>query len=136
VLLSGGCISISYAQPNKEQYELQERCGKQAAEVFKKEYGGSIINTKNGQIIMNYENHYSPKLNKCFFLEISVSYEQENDKKTSFKNMRLFDLNENKECGTFSMDKETYILLICDVQGKSCRTEIEWRQLVRPYMDE
>jgi hypothetical protein len=26
------------AQPNKEQYELRERCGKRAAEVFQREY--------------------------------------------------------------------------------------------------
>jgi hypothetical protein len=30
--------SLAIAEPNKEQYKLQERCGKQAEEEFKKEY--------------------------------------------------------------------------------------------------
>jgi len=51
------------AQPNKELYELQERCGKRAAEVFKREYSPA-----HGQMTFNYENHYSARLNKCFFI--------------------------------------------------------------------
>ena len=66
--------TASFAQPNKEQYELQERCGKRAAEVFKREYSPPVSDTKDGQMRLNYENHYSARLNKCFFLEITVSY--------------------------------------------------------------
>src|SRR5215510_10667019 len=34
------CLSAYVsAQPNKQSYELQERCGKRAAEVFEREYG-------------------------------------------------------------------------------------------------
>ena len=33
------CSTHVSAQPNKELYELQERCGKRATEVFKREYG-------------------------------------------------------------------------------------------------
>ena len=50
------------AQTNKQLYELQERCGKRAAEVFKREYSPA-----HGQMTFNYENHYSARLNKCFF---------------------------------------------------------------------
>jgi len=71
-----------YAQPTKEQYELQERCGKRAAEVFKREYRPGL---KGEQL--NYENHYSARLNKCFFLlEIGDAYEK--GKSVSRKNMR------------------------------------------------
>jgi hypothetical protein len=54
------------AQPNKEVYQLQERCGKRAAEVFEREYGSPLLNDKDGQTLLNYENHYSAGLNKCF----------------------------------------------------------------------
>src|SRR5262249_18772373 len=64
------------AQPNKDLYELQERCGKRAAKVFEREYGSG----KDGQTLFNYENHYSARLKKCFFLEIAISYEREEEK--------------------------------------------------------
>jgi len=123
------------AQPNKELYELQERCGKRAAEVFRREYG-TVPKTEYGITMwFNYENHYSARLNKCFFLEIAVS--REKGKLDSTKSMRLFDLNENKElanyddgicdgCGPIS----------CKVQDKVCRSESEWRQLLKPFMED
>ena len=46
---------------------------------------------------MNYENHFSQRLNKCLFLEILVVVE----KGKWSKQMRLFDLNENKEYGSY-----------------------------------
>jgi hypothetical protein len=55
------------AEPNKEQYELQERCGKRAEQVFKGDNpgqsgGGFVNNTEDGQDITTYRNHYSTTL--------------------------------------------------------------------------
>jgi len=58
-ILVEGLLSNSHAGP-KEDYELQERCGKWAEELFKREYG--VSNTKNGQAITGYRNHYSKVL--------------------------------------------------------------------------
>jgi hypothetical protein len=42
----------------------------------------------------------------------------------------VFDLNDNKE----------YAMLVdglrCDVRGKGCTSEAEWRELIKPYMEE
>ena len=57
--------AVVYAEPNKVLYELQERCGRQAADTFKKEIGGNITDTSQGQMVANLENHYSARLNKC-----------------------------------------------------------------------
>ena len=122
------------AQPNKVLYELQERCGKRAEELFRREYSPPVAKS-NGQMMFNYENHYSARLNKCFFLEIAMSYDK--GKSTRSKNMRLFDLNENKEYGI-------YLDGICDgcgpmtcyVQDKVCRSESEWRQFLKPFMED
>jgi hypothetical protein len=122
------------AQPNKELNELQERCGKRAAEVFEREYSPRIANTKDVQMRYNYENHYSARLNKCFFLEIAVSYEREDG--TSSKLMRLFDLNDNREYGVFVSglsDKGPPVA--CLLQDKICQSEGEWRQLLKPFME-
>src|SRR5262245_57915546 len=77
------------AQPNR-LYELQERCGKRAAEVFTQEYNPPIFSTKDGQTRVSYENNYSARLNRCFFLEIAVSYDTGTS--SNSKIMRLFDL--------------------------------------------
>jgi hypothetical protein len=114
------------AQPNK----VLERCGKQAAEVFRREYS-SGSKTKDG-MMFNYENHYSARLNKCFFLQLVVYYEK--GKLTATKDMRLF---ENKEFGSY-MDGfcDGCRPILCEVQEKVCRSESEWRQLLKPFMED
>jgi hypothetical protein len=114
------------AQPNKQLSELQERCSRQAAEAFQREYGPGA-DRQDEQF--NYENHYCARLNKCFFLEIAVSH-----KPTSSKIMRLFDLNENKVYGTFVSGPTEP--LACAVRGKGCQSESEWRQLLKPFMED
>src|ERR1700730_17029246 len=119
-----------YAQPNKEHYELQ--CGKWAAEVFAKECDSRASNTASGQIIGNYENHYNSRLNKCIYLEISNTYSRG---KAPFRAMMLFDLNENGEIATYSkIEGDAFVY--CLVQGKVCRTEDEWRTLIKPFMED
>ena len=119
------------AQPNKKLYELQEQCGKRAAEVFALEYS-SAADSKDGETLFNYENHYSARLDKCFFLEIAISYKKE--KSTSSKIMRLFDLNDNREYGTFVSGPTESTPVTCVVRGKGCQSEGEWRQLLKPFM--
>ncbi len=46
---------------------------------------------------MNYESHFNSKLDKCLFLEIVTVVEKGNHA----KQLRLFDLNENKEYGSY-----------------------------------
>ncbi len=50
----------NYAQI-KEEYELQERCGKRAEERFRQAYG-------NETTAVSYTNHYNRRLNKCLIL--------------------------------------------------------------------
>src|SRR5262245_62530845 len=85
------------AQPSKQLYELQERCGSHAAEVFQREYGPGA-DRQDEQTLFTYESHYSARLNKCFFLEIAMS-----PKPTSSKIMRLLDINTSKDYGTCVM---------------------------------
>ena len=126
-------VTASHAQPNKERYELQERCGKQAAEFFKREYSAGF-KTQDTTTRFNYENHYSARLNKCFFLEIADLYEKG---KGGTKGMRLFDLNENKEYGAYMVDIcDGCVPWQCLVQEQVCRSEKEWRTLIKPFMED
>jgi hypothetical protein len=119
--------TASQAQPNKEQYELQERCGKRAAEFFAKAWASEVSNTASGQTRANYENHYNSRLNKCIYLEISNSFQRG---EPPFRLMRLFDLNENREIATYMKSEGDAFAFLCSVQDKGCRTEAEWRTLI------
>ena len=51
--------------------------------------------------------------------------------------MRLFDLNENKELGIYLDGMcDGCGPMTCYVQDKVCRYESEWRQLLKPFMDD
>ena len=128
--------SGAQAQSLKEKYELSERCGKQAAETFRKYWGNGISETDTGQTIGNYQNHYNFRLNTCFYLEISDSYERG---KSPFRLMRLFDLNESRKIGAYEGTKTLFLeeeTGLCSVQGKECASEQEWRALIKPFMED
>jgi hypothetical protein len=119
--------STVWAEPNAVLYQLQERCGKTAAEVFRRDYENvTIKGAENWHF--NYQAHYNAHLNKCFFLEISKSFEKNNT--TSY---RLFDLLENREYGGFS---EINNYVFCNVLDTACMSKTEWDNLIKPYMEE
>jgi hypothetical protein len=109
---------------------LQERCGKQAAAAYKKDYEPSTKTKDGGTHFFNYEAHYSLKLNKCFFLEVATFL----DPGMTHKSLRLFELNENKEYGAYL---ETNALKYdCRVGETLCSSEKEWRELAKPFLED
>ena len=128
-------LSGSDAGP-KEDYELQERCGKRAEELFKRDYGNGVSNTKDGQAITGYRNHYSTKLNKCFVLLTTTDMPYKDKQKALSILMVLYDINENREYGSFFKRDGDNLPFDCKVAGRVCRSQQEWEALVSPYMDE
>ena len=47
----------------------------------------------------------------------------------------LFDFNENRELGSFVLDKNLSSR-DCSVYEKVCKSEEDWDSLVKPYMEE
>jgi hypothetical protein len=134
-LLGLALLASSVEAQSLKEKKLSERCGKQAAETFRKYRGGGIFETTIGQIIGKYEHHYNHRLNKCFYLEISDSYQRG---KSPDRLMKLYDLqHENREIGAFLgttvflVEEET---MECWVRDKKCTSEQEWRELIKPYM--
>jgi hypothetical protein len=123
-----GLISGAHAQPDKLLYELQDRCGKRAAEVFEKRYA-EISKDRDSHSTVDYENHYSARLNKCFFVLKLSSFSD------SIRGLVLIDLNENREIGSFSIAEPIHDWK-CRFQGRNCRSEQEWRELARPFLED
>lgn len=128
-----------YAASVKEDYELQEKCGKRAEEVFKKEVGGYVQKNGNGNLTFtNYNNHYNKTLNKCFFFTTSTSTfkDDKNNKISTIIIKDLYDLNENKQYGSFTRHSSLGAPMECRVLEKRCNSEAEWDALVKRYMEE
>ena len=108
-------FGISSAASNKEEYELSEKCGKRAEELFKGKFENSVIQ-------YNYQSHYNKKMNKCFMYVFSMNLNA------------LYDVNENKEYGMIIFEKGNVDR--CRMLNKSCKSEDEWDSFVKSYMEE
>jgi hypothetical protein len=135
ILISAARVAVwaTVAQAQTEKYDLQERCGKFAAEVFAKEWGTGFSNTDNGQTIADYQNHYNFRLNKCFYLELSTIEPRSGDERP-FSSSLLFDLYERAEIGTYQQLGDEVVS--CDVQGKECHSLLEYDTLIKPFMED
>jgi hypothetical protein len=113
------------AQVRTEIYDLQERCAKSAAEKFDKEYPKE--ERKPG--LAFYENHYNVRLNRCFMLvDDTIQFHLDGASK-KYRTLQLVDLHANKVYGSFDSRE-------CEVMEKKCKSELEFRQLIRPYMED
>ncbi len=133
------------AEPNAVLYQLQERCGRSASAFFKEEWPHTISNTKDGQTISSYENHYDPDLNKCFLLETDRFSGKKNGKRTGWVSQSLFDINDNKSYGSFMLDRvykngdtidlsASVVTIVCEVKDHYCYSEGEWKSFIKPYI--
>lgn len=124
-------ISIVGCSPSKEDYQLQEQCGKLCEEYFKKEHGDGVFDDKEHSGSIFYKYHYNKKINKCFILLDENGYKRSDDELYGMKS--LLDMNEKKKYGFFyNIGTST----ICEFMEKKCKSEKEWDSLVKPYMKE
>lgn len=120
----------------KEEFELQERCGKRAEAWFKQEYGNGIVNTKDGQAVATYRNHYNGRLNKCFVLLNYQDIPFKNKKSHASILINLFDVNEKTDYGVLHKFNDSASPTECKVANATCSSETEWQSLVGPFMSE
>lgn len=117
-------VSSAHGQTRTEIYNLQERCGMRAAELFDKDFPKS---DRKGLEL--FENHYNVHLNRCFILEESTIITNDQGKTNKTKLLTLIDVNDNKVQGSFSS-------LNCDVQERKCDSEDEFRSLIKLFMQD
>jgi hypothetical protein len=130
----------AYGEADKVQYELQERCGRAAAAAFERDnppgQNGEISDTKEGQAVSSYENHYNVRLNKCFVMYSMQFLNYKSTPKTTTQSYIVFDVNENKEYGNLMLNSGENTPWECNVLKTFCHSEDEWRKLIRPYMED
>ena len=115
----------AYSQPDKVLYELQQRCGK-LAKQFAAEWKTRTIQ-RTGPPRSKKAMRKLPsmsRLNKCFYLEIITI-----PMRVPMRHLTLFDLNDNKEFGTYSEGMTVH----CEVRGQNCKSEAEWRATAKLY---
>jgi hypothetical protein len=134
-----GCIlsvalacAPAFGDPDKVAYELQERCGLRAAQWFKSEFGNGVENTKEGQAVTSFRNHYSSKFNKCIVLTIRTGYNYKQKPKGTSTMEILIDFNENNELGSFYQSDQ---FVNCTLGDKSCASHAQWQELIKLYLE-
>ncbi len=135
--LSGLATGQDTKNTVKEDYGLQERCGRQADELFKREYKNSgVINTQYGKAVVAYRNHYNKKLNKCFLLITNRDMPRKDTGLNTSIGKLLYDVNEHNEYGSYFKVDSDSMPLACKASGKDCHSKQEWDSLIKPYMEE
>ena len=94
----------------KLNYELQERCGKRAEQIYKERWDLA------GR---NYQNHYNARLNKCFMWVVDSAAEY------------LIDINENNQ----SMFANGRCIITPKNKIGECNYD-EWTDFVKSMMEE
>ena len=136
MLVWGGAVSVS-AQSNKEKYELEERCGKRAAQYFSEQYGNGYDKSNGMTTFISFRNHYNLRLNKCYVLLVTRMHIDSWAKEEEVRTLELLDLNENNKFGTY-IGSSTSVKppSMCEVKDGLCHSEIEWWNMTKQYMED
>jgi len=120
LLLCAACESKS---SQKQDYELQELCGKRAEQVY------NIFKENNGLTYSDYSCHYNTKLKRCL---IHIT-----DLPAGEIRSYLIDVNENKRYATYVKrgvgEKQD---VHCFIENKPCQDKDQWDEYVNKMMEE
>ena len=116
--------TMAAAEPNLTPYQLQESCENLAAATFHRE-------TADDKDRIDYRAHYNARLNKCFYAETYAS------PTPLGVNMWVYlsDLQGNRIYGGFHRSANLG-LFYCNLEDKECHSEVEWSELLKPYMED
>ena len=92
-------------------------------------YSRKTFQSLSEKVLNNFENHYNIRLNRCFILEENTTLTKDMGKSYSIKILTLIDVNDNKSYGSFSPPS-------CEVQNVPCKSEQEFRSLIRQFMED
>jgi hypothetical protein len=132
-VICSGAVGAS-AQSNNEKYELEERCGKRAAQYFSEHYGNEYDRGDKMTTFNSFRNHYNPRLNKCYVLVVERIHLDSWAKEEEVQTLTLMDLNENNKFGTYVGNSKS--VKMCEMKDDICHSEIEWWNMTKQYMED
>ena len=141
LILSG--ISTSYASQKSELYDLQEKCGRRAEELYMNEFTVNPLSDQGDQDnqgnhgefgLFSYVNHYNAKLNRCYMLVSSQSNLDENT--GSNLAIQLIDVNEHNAIAFYSAGSNNKEPTECFLRDRECHSLEEWKKLIKPFIEE
>ena len=123
------------AAPDKVVYELKERCGRQVAAHFKREFGeGFGVPAKDSNI--SFRNHYNSRLNACMYLQVEEGVETgPSGERFGYVHQVLFDFNENRMIGSVYKRNHEPTAYRCRLNEKLCTTA-QWEAQLKVYMED
>jgi hypothetical protein len=135
VILISTITSHAATLENTIPYELQSRCGNDAAVFFKRHLEQGRSNDAafehrptQDYATYNYENNYSPTMGGCFI----VIKNAESIPGGSLYGACLYNVATHRELGHFGVMKKD--LVSCEFNGAQCSSESEWQRLAKPYL--
>jgi hypothetical protein len=144
--LTSSALAAPLVVVTDETYQLQERCGHDAAALFAQDKQSSYEKLKAWGItktdpIVNYDyvSNYSVPMQGCFILmttTISGVSGGHPDWTTAYK---LIDVNTNRLLGSYEKSSVEYVTYnpvphLCKFNGVECSSEAEWRAKITPYV--
>jgi hypothetical protein len=120
------------AAPDAVAYELQERCGKRASEVFHRKFSDQ----RKADTLLDYQSNYSALYNKCYMMVITITFSSSkvDGKMHQYDTRYMIDVNTNAGVGSFVTDTAMSIPMTCKVQQTVCKSKEEWIGLASKFM--
>jgi hypothetical protein len=112
-------------------YELQEKCARDAREWYNR--WRQEMSELFSAGLMDYTNHYSVRLGRCFILTQIDGYTGKQRDSTLLHTEALVDVLENRRVGSYGTSSG---YAICEVNQTQCTSRKEWASLVKPYMQD
>jgi hypothetical protein len=123
-------------------YDFQAKCSKDARVWFNENWSRD-----KDTILLDFSNHYNIKQNKCFIFVWchQNSHASSGDLASWSNQMTLFDVYENAKYAEFLQDhvmrgkpdfKWDEPVLICDLQGTTCKSIDEFYNFLHPFMND
>ena len=151
VLLAVLSLLIHISVNAQSTLALQEKCAKWAEEQFVKTYGespqqGLWRSSKPDKDGVYYwfvlQSHYNKKRERCFMF-IQENHMDKDNKGYEFRIEYVYDAYEGKEYALclIHWDKKSISWKVagggfCHVGDRDCSSYDEWKQLIKPYMEE
>jgi hypothetical protein len=113
----------------KEEYEPKDKCHKLSDQFY-----NDYFKNKKGVVYSYNKNHYNNKLKSCF-LYVEERYKVAEVKSRLDVN-RLVNIDDKKLIGVLTYYPNIIKIEECYVADKKCKSINEFKNLIKPYMEE